>query len=687
MRWIWAIVSLCFLNGHVWSAFVPVTLRRSASRLAERDVVDPAEVLQPIDEVDLLYADDGIKGSPMLVTVTAKHDSHPYVVLERFEDLLSTVTCTGGSNNESTTISMNFLNHDDLTLAEQIWSGKAGLTFITHHHSCNPNVDQREVYRALHVRFDHNSSTAFVTGDRKEFGYTDANTGLRIQGSTTPRHLRRRIYRRSLDPLHSQPRSLRPRDSPTERVLGYSYYRKWRQEELVFTIPGQVDVHCLGCSSVGELRLGFDFDIQSLDPGRIQQAAADVINGLKPEPMLNKAIITAEVVEPVDMKTNLRVKAHTGLSVRWPGLVMPTSNKPTLGSFLMKDKEIPLFNLGAFQFFTWWAMGFVFVGWFGGSMEMDIVTQSTAPVGTMARINLLAPSESYINPALRRTVNTRWNKGKMAVGLDLVLGLVGDITFKIKIPDGDWRSLLNKGGGRGPIGFKDDVLKWYAGGYIAVPEIGIQVASPAGLDANCQPSEETSAVRIDTELRAGFAPYMQWVFERRGKVIPRLAVMPYSPNPDWYKRWPLGEVCFVVGRQGTKSPAIIPNPADLQPKPATPPDPWWLRKLKQQQPQHPQHPQEIPVSGDSMPDGRRIKRPKGWQDPMIFSPGKAVPPSPPEPQQQQQQPVSPLPPSPKPETQPPAARPPVQQGAPLNDRQKPPSKPLSPFERPFEDDY
>ncbi len=109
-----------------------------------------------------------------------------------------------------------------------------------------------------------------------------------------------------------------------------------------------MDVYCLGCSSTGELRLSFDFDIQSLDLGRIYEAAVDVLHGLKPKPVFNKAIITAEVVEPYDLRSNLRVTAHTGLSVRWPGLVMPTSKKPTLGRFTLKDKEIPLFNVSCY---------------------------------------------------------------------------------------------------------------------------------------------------------------------------------------------------------------------------------------------------------------------------------------------------------------------------------------------------
>ncbi len=83
------------------------------------------------------------------------------------------------------------------------------------------------LFRASYVRFDHNSTTATITGERKEFGYSDANTAFRLQGTTAPKHMIRRIRRRDLN----------PQKPPTESTFSISYYRRWRDEDLLFTIP------------------------------------------------------------------------------------------------------------------------------------------------------------------------------------------------------------------------------------------------------------------------------------------------------------------------------------------------------------------------------------------------------------------------------------------------------------------
>lgn len=84
----------------------------------------------------------------MLITVTAKHDSRPYVPLERFEDMLSSITCsTGPPGNSSTVLSMTFTDKKLLALAEREWSKKDELSFVTHHDTCNHDHKQREVYR------------------------------------------------------------------------------------------------------------------------------------------------------------------------------------------------------------------------------------------------------------------------------------------------------------------------------------------------------------------------------------------------------------------------------------------------------------------------------------------------------------------------------------------------------------
>ncbi len=113
---------------------------------------------------------------------------------------------------------------------------------------------------------------------------------------------------------------------------------------------GQVEVHCIKCSSDGELRVGFDFDIQSLDVGRIGSAITDVLHGLKPKPFYNRAIMTFELVKPYRMEANMRTTVHAGLSVRWPGLVSPLSGKKVLGDKMMKEGEKKFITVRSYSF-------------------------------------------------------------------------------------------------------------------------------------------------------------------------------------------------------------------------------------------------------------------------------------------------------------------------------------------------
>ncbi|KAI9882912.1 MAG: hypothetical protein M1823_005331 [Watsoniomyces obsoletus] len=697
MRWCWDILNLSLLVVHAWAAFVPINLHQHHSRLHARDVPDPAELLRPTHDAELLYAADELEGPPSLVTLSVKHDTYPYVVLERFEDLLSSITCAPDSGNGSTTISMTFADRQHFVLAEEQWSGKAGLTFITHHHSCNEDVEQREVYRASYVRFDHNSTTATITSDRKEFGYSDTTAGFRLQGATAPGHVARRIRRRDLSPPMSS----------DDGAFGIPYYRRWKDEELLFSIPGQVEVYCLKCWSDGEVRVGFDFDIQSMEPGRLATAAMDVAQGRTPKPFYDKAIMTYELVRPFEMMANLRTHVHGGLSVRWPGLVSATSGKKVLGDKMMKEGEKRFITVGPFQFFRWYGFGLMFIGAAGGSGEIDMVSHQQMPNGLVARVDFLTPSNSYFSPDFQRNIKTRVNKLDGYASADLAYGFNGDITVKVKIPKGDWRSLrtILDGGSRGKIGYKDDVLKWYVGGYLDLIGAGVEIATPSGLDANCEPSDELSAVRLSAEVGCGLAPYMQWVVEKRGWLIPRLDTYPYSSDPRWYKKWPGPQYCQVVGGRGPKPPPIIPDPVDLKISDTKKVNPWWFPQLpkhggtKMQDPdklieQDPIPPQPPLLPGQQPRDqpgmqswppgkqrqqehlpssGKRVKtRPPGFFDfflpPPQAPPGdrmNVVPASPPSPA---------TPPSPQTPPSPPSAA-------------SPKSPPLNPHEQPFTDDY
>ena len=182
----------------------------------------------------------------MMITVSAKHESHPYVHLERFEDLLSTVECATGPDNRTTTITMTFADHQHVTVAKQAWSRRGPLIFITHHHTCNPDIEQREAYRygtakirwpspnqnltlnrSSFIQFDRNASLAIITAERKEFGFTEANTALRVRGAPAPTHIARRLRRRAMGGQRSD----------TERTYSWSFHRKWRTQEMIFQIP------------------------------------------------------------------------------------------------------------------------------------------------------------------------------------------------------------------------------------------------------------------------------------------------------------------------------------------------------------------------------------------------------------------------------------------------------------------
>ena len=91
--------------------------------------------------------------------------------------------------------------------------------------------------------------------------------------------------------------------------------------------------------------MSFDFDIQALDLGRLGNAVLDILTGEKPKQFFDTATMTIEVVEAIDFNQHLATRIHGGMSVRWPGLIKPTSKKPVLGDWMMKDDEVPLFNV------------------------------------------------------------------------------------------------------------------------------------------------------------------------------------------------------------------------------------------------------------------------------------------------------------------------------------------------------
>lgn len=127
---------------------VPVTRRstglgaREISRAGLRprsEVWMPfGEGSSPIDQTELVYVVD--------IRISA-HQDLPILLLEDFEDLASSISCT--NDRPSSSLSIVFHEHSDFSLARSEWlSHRDGFVLISSHHSarCNP-LDERGAYK------------------------------------------------------------------------------------------------------------------------------------------------------------------------------------------------------------------------------------------------------------------------------------------------------------------------------------------------------------------------------------------------------------------------------------------------------------------------------------------------------------------------------------------------------------
>lgn len=73
-----------------------------------------------------------------MVTVTASHARDKYVVVEDFDSLLSSFTCSEQTN----TLSLSFGHVESFEAAKSLWSHDKHLLFVTHHWSCNSDFER-----------------------------------------------------------------------------------------------------------------------------------------------------------------------------------------------------------------------------------------------------------------------------------------------------------------------------------------------------------------------------------------------------------------------------------------------------------------------------------------------------------------------------------------------------------------
>ncbi|KAI9810268.1 MAG: hypothetical protein M1826_003668 [Phylliscum demangeonii] len=556
-------------------AIVPVTLPEPGPHLLPRDDVSRStKRLQPSRQVELLYADDAVETSPMLVRVTATHHSRPYVLVESIEDMLSDISCASGPSgasggNSSTTLSLKFVDSQLFELASKLWSAPDALTFVTHHHSCNPKLDERAAYRTSSIRFDRNSTTAVIVAHNKDFGYaSEANTSLRIQSDEAPKHLARRLRRRSL--------RKRDESSQTAHSWRFSMNEKWAEHEPLLGFPGMVENWCDHCSSSGELLFGMDFDFPVTDIGEWPAIAKKLARGESVAPLLfRKAEIFLKVLEPAKMHMNIRTIFHGAVTVRWPGLTFSGTNKPTFGDKIQPVKEFPLFTLGGLQFINWNGFGLLFIATVSAAYEGMIRTSNSLEAGQYIRVNLLDRQKSGSTLGYKPKFHHKVEHVEGALALVIAFGVASDLTILFKLPGGM-------------------EFKVYFGFFLDSPSFNVIINSPSGLDEDCQPSSTLKAVQVTSKWGLGLAGYANYAVYVPGWVIPRVDAFPVPARPPLYHYIGEQDHCIVIPALSkqvpwvpTPAPGPLPQPISHNSGSSSPPHPARVRPAPSPPAHHP----------------------------------------------------------------------------------------------------
>ncbi|PSN64494.1 hypothetical protein BS50DRAFT_590302 [Corynespora cassiicola Philippines] len=193
-------------------------------------------------------------GHPYVISVTASHRESAYVVVEDFEHLLSDFTCI--HNDGITSLKFVFNTTQSIGWAQELWTNRSSILFVTHHVSCNPS-NERAVYKAFDITFDLGDLTAtavthpLVLGDSAE-----ASTTLHFEGGPTSSELRKKLKRRSNIDYNEIAR----RDvDRSEWVIDLNQEFDAR-EDIISFIDG-LSLTCVDCSLKGQATASFTLDI------------------------------------------------------------------------------------------------------------------------------------------------------------------------------------------------------------------------------------------------------------------------------------------------------------------------------------------------------------------------------------------------------------------------------------------
>ncbi|RVD83754.1 uncharacterized protein DFL_005532 [Arthrobotrys flagrans] len=168
---------------------VPIRQEHIIKGLKRRS--DDLSRLKPQDQVKMFYgralSEAHLRIADM--TVTKPDANHPLILLENFDDLTDSITCT----DEDSKIALKFKSKDAMDTAIKSWdwineSDNDYFFLFTHHHhtGCGPD-EERTSYKITAVTYDKATFTTVLTKEKATWNETLQNFEIKIRTVEHPR--------------------------------------------------------------------------------------------------------------------------------------------------------------------------------------------------------------------------------------------------------------------------------------------------------------------------------------------------------------------------------------------------------------------------------------------------------------------------------------------------------------------
>ncbi|KAI9662777.1 MAG: hypothetical protein M1829_006121 [Trizodia sp. TS-e1964] len=487
---------------------------------------------------------------PQYAKVSAKHDTRPYVVVEKFENMLSSIACSKIADDSSATLHLSFKDTRLLKLAIKHWSPHNSLTFITHHHTCNDQKD-RAAYISSAIHFDELNLVAFIEAQVTTFGLSpDLSSSLRITGGSASKNLAESFnYRKYRTPQSKRSREEPPPisfdDSGNTKAVTLSIDKKWGDWEEIFNMGG-FSLTCANCHAQGELRTSFALSFRTDILNQVPTSFVGISQDELIAKFCSEATLTMEVVKEIDISLNLNFILNTGALFRFPSIV--PNEDPAIGNNIFKSTSSTPWQFGPLALELWAGTGVMPMLTVAGELDIKSTLSAKVPVGKRATIDLLNTGNNFndIFPTVdaKSEITKTTAKGCLGVGYMVA----ADIGFRLHLPG-------------------QSSLALYSGAAAELPSISYCAAKVESVNENCEPGGTLSGVETAVEVGFGvygyaaLAPYIPYYPIARFRVPEITSKLP----KEWYNTWKFDHHCST---SPSTSPSLPEGPSPPSPSPS-----------------------------------------------------------------------------------------------------------------------